>query len=156
VSARRATVEDAGAIAALHRLCFATAWTEASFQDFVANDLVLVVGEPVAGFLVLRGAVDELEIVTLGTDPAARQTGLAKALLTFSKEQALIQGIQKLFLEVAEDNHAALNLYRTFGFLPIARRRGYYRPKDSQPNATSTDALVLSCDITCVTSQKLS
>jgi len=37
-----------------------------------------------------------------------------------------------MFLEVAEDNEAAIHLYRSLGFQPIGRRPAYYRRADGR------------------------
>lgn len=46
---------------------------------------------------------------------------------------------KRLFLEVAEDNRAALALYRSLGFSEVGRRKRYYE----RPGAAAVDALVL-------------
>jgi ribosomal-protein-alanine N-acetyltransferase len=35
-------------------------------------------------------------------------------------------GAKRLYLEVAEENEAALGLYRAFGAVPVGKRPGYY------------------------------
>ena len=39
-------------------------------------------------------------------------------------------GIKTLYLEVEEDNHAALRLYDKTGFVTAGLRKGYYRKPD--------------------------
>lgn len=50
------------------------------------------------------------------------------------------RGAKTMFLEVAEDNHAARALYQNFGFAMVGRRPGYYARKEQ----TAMDALILS------------
>ena len=46
---------------------------------------------------------------------------------------------KRLFLEVADDNAAALALYRRLGFVEVGRRQRYYE----RPAVPAVDALVL-------------
>jgi ribosomal-protein-alanine N-acetyltransferase len=48
-------------------------------------------------------------------------------------------GAQALFLEVAEDDAGARRFYGSSGFVPVGRRRGYYR----RAGRGRVDALVL-------------
>ena len=48
-----------------------------------------------------------------------------------------------MFLEVAEDNIAALALYHRAGFAAVGRRRGYYHRAGAAP----VDAQVLRLDL---------
>ena len=52
---------------------------------------------------------------------------------------AKILGIEEVFLEVAEDNKPARNLYHYIGFIPIGRRKGYYK----RSVGSNVDALTL-------------
>lgn len=87
--------------------------------------LVAVIDGVRAGFCEWRQtAPDEAEILNLTVDPAYRRRGVASALLA-----ALIEAAKgSIFLEVAEDNAAALALYHRFGWEPVAVRKGYYYP----------------------------
>jgi ribosomal-protein-alanine N-acetyltransferase len=48
-------------------------------------------------------------------------------------------GVQKIFLEVAQDNEAAIALYKSLKFTTVGTRRNYYQRADH----TSVDAAVL-------------
>ena len=85
--------------------------------------LVATVGEARAGFCEWRQtAPDEAEILNLEVAGAWRRRGIASALLA-----ALLGAAHgTIFLEVAENNAAALALYCRFGWEPVAIRKGYY------------------------------
>ena len=69
----------------------------------------------------------------------ARERGIARALMLAAIERVSLRGLSELYLEVAEDNAAALGLYRALGFAPVGRRPGYY----ARPLAEAVDALTL-------------
>jgi ribosomal-protein-alanine N-acetyltransferase len=58
--------------------------------------------------------------------PACRNVGLGRALLEAAVEELRSAGVKRLFLEVAEDNEAALELYRALGAVPVGKRQRYY------------------------------
>ena len=87
----------------------------------------------------MRKVLHEAEILTLATHPAKRRQGLGRKALAASADWAKTQGVTKIFLEVAEDNTAAIALYSTAGYTQIGRRPGYYLPKDR----AAIDALIL-------------
>lgn len=88
-----------------------------------------------AGFVMARSVAGEAEIVGIGVVPPHRRTGIGGALLADALCRAVALGAEAIFLEVAEDNPAAVALYRAAGFRPVGRRPGYYRRKSSMPVA---------------------
>jgi ribosomal protein S18 acetylase RimI-like enzyme len=80
------------------------------------------------GMILLRLAADEAEILTFAVRPAARRTGMGRALLETGMVLLAAQGARTLLLEVAEGNEAALALYTEAGFTRAATRRDYYAP----------------------------
>src|SRR5665213_1417123 len=98
------------ALARIHAECFAEAWDADALATLLAmpgafallaqdeNNGVLL------GFVMIRGAGDEAEIITLGVDPGRRQRGLGRALLAAGLSEAAARGSARLFLEVAADN----------------------------------------------------
>lgn len=131
-------------IAALHDAAFRAPWRAPDVglllatlgsAAFLALDPA---GAPV-GFVVLRHAGSEAEIVSIGVDPVGRRQGIGAALLAAAVEAV---GPVPLFLEVAEDNAPALSLYRRAGFGAVGRRRAYY----ARPSGAFVDAIVMRRD----------
>jgi putative acetyltransferase len=75
------------------------------------------------GAVVLKG--DWAEIKRMWTDPAARGAGVAAAILRRLEAAARAGGVRVLRLETGVDSHAALALYRRFGFVEIGPFEGY-------------------------------
>ena len=120
-----ATAADAKALAALHRQCFTDAWNANAFRDLLSSYGAFAYAVPHA-FIVARAAAGEAEILTLGTLPASRRTGAARALVLAAAAEAHQRGAAEMFLEVAADNAPAVALYANLGFTPVGRRKGYY------------------------------
>lgn len=123
-------------LAALHALAFADpaisgpAWDAASFSSLLALPGVegwisLLDGEP-CGLSLWRLVLDEAELLTIGTVPAARGHGIGRRLLRDGLCRMAGQGAEQVFLEVAVTNTTAIALYASAGFTIAGRRRGYY------------------------------
>ncbi len=121
--------QDAAAMARLHATSFDPAWPEADMRAHIENDLVIGNGAPLNAIVILRLAADQGEVLTIVTDPEFRGQGLARAIFENAQRRAKSEGVDILFLEVAEDNENALTLYRALGFERIGRRPAYYRRK---------------------------
>ena len=129
------------ALATLHARAFegqGRAWSAQEFGDLLGSPHVFAVTQAF-GCLIGRVIADEAEILTLATDPDCRRQGIARTLLHSYEAQALSSGAKLSFLEVAEDNVAAVSLYLTSGYVQTARRADYYHP----PNGPPIDALML-------------
>ncbi|MBE0452686.1 GNAT family N-acetyltransferase [Roseovarius autotrophicus] len=116
------------AFATAHARAFAEegrAWSADEFTALLASPLNFVTGDA-HGFALGRVIADEAELLTLATDPDCRRQGRARACLSAFAAEARARGAVTAFLEVAEDNTAALALYKGAGFTEIARRAGYY------------------------------
>ncbi|WP_439580298.1 GNAT family N-acetyltransferase [Elioraea sp.] len=130
----------AGLLAALHQAAFpADPWTETAMTGLLAMPgafalVALHDGEP-AGLVLARVADDEAEIITLGVAPRHARCGIGRSLVAAAAAQAEARGATRLFLEVADTNHAGRRLYVGSGFHEVGRRRRYY--------ADGTDAVVL-------------
>jgi ribosomal-protein-alanine N-acetyltransferase len=127
-------------LATLHARAFSAtrAWSAQEFTDLLAGPGTFAVGDS-NSFCLIRTVLDEAEVLTIATDPAQRRKGLARNVLQSAEELATARGATEIFLEVAEDNLAAISLYASSNYRQIGRRPGYYLPKDAAPIA----ALVL-------------
>jgi [ribosomal protein S18]-alanine N-acetyltransferase len=130
----------ARALAALHAQCFTTPrpWNEAEFAELLQNQNCFLCQED-SGLLLGCVVAGEAELLTLAVLPQSRRQGIAQRLLQAFLTETLARHAESAFLEVAETNTAALNLYLKNGFLQLGRRKNYYRHPDGQ----MTDALVL-------------
>jgi ribosomal-protein-alanine N-acetyltransferase len=143
IAIRVALPNDAALLARLHAQCFDEAWGETSFAAFLRDSFTFALIADGRAFILVRGAADECEILTLCTRPASRRSGLARALIDAAGAEALRRGAQRMFLEVAADNEPALALYRAAGFAPVGHRPGYYA-RSAGPRA---DAVILSATL---------
>ncbi len=117
----------AALLAALHAEGFDAPWTEAEFAELlVTPGVTALMATPPVGFVLLRTAADEGEILTIVVLPAERRRGHGRALIEAAAAKARAAGAARLFLEVSEDNPAALALYGAAGFTRVGVRRGYY------------------------------
>ena len=151
---RPATAGELDRLAALHAACFAEAWDADAFATLLAmpGAFARLAEEPAraapsglaaSGFLMIRGAGDEAEIITLGVLAEHRRKGVGRNLLAGGMKESASRGARRLFLEVAADNDAALALYRAAGFAQIGQRPDYYHRPDGD-----MAALVMARDMT--------
>lgn len=89
-------------------------------------------GQPL-GFAIASITGWESELETIAVTARSQRQGVAPAL--FKRLAALLvkRDIQTVFLEVRASNLAAIQLYRTLGFVESGRRKGYYAdpPEDA-------------------------
>jgi len=128
---RRATRDDAGVVLAIEQAAFgADAWSETLVElELVAPGRVVLLAEEdgaATGFASAAVVADVADLTRIAVTPAARRSGLGRALLTDLVERVAGLGAERMMLEVADTNEAALALYRAAGFAEITRRRDYY------------------------------
>jgi ribosomal-protein-alanine N-acetyltransferase len=84
----------------------------------------------VVGLLVAWAVADELQLLDVGIHPQWRRRGAATLLVQQLLDEARRAGSRVVLLEVRRSNHAALGLYRRFGFEVTRVRPGYYAHPD--------------------------
>ncbi len=138
-----AHIDDLPGVFAVEKSAFSKPerWSKQSWAAELeqVNRLVLISREAdeieaVACFSVLG---DTAELLRIAVHPDRRQRGIARRLVGIGKEWAEAAGADRMLLEVRHDNDAALAMYQTTGFEPIAKRRDYYGPQ--------RDAVVMEC-----------
>jgi len=136
------TAATAARLAAMHAGAFSAPWDMAAFESLLGQAGVVAIEAP-QGFILIRSVADEAEILTLAVDPGARRQGLGARLVREGAAAAAARGAARLFLEVADDNPAALALYAGAGFTEAGRRPGYY----ARPDGGRQDALILALNL---------
>ncbi len=123
-------------LARIHQRGFFHGWKENEFSSYLARPdqtPIYVASDKknrVAGFMVLRLAKEEAELLTIMVEPKWQGKGVGKALLRAGFDDLLASETRAMFLEVDSNNEAAISLYRGFGFKQIGARPGYYSLKD--------------------------
>lgn len=131
---------DLDAIEALESEGFDIArWSrDAWASELVTADrhvLVARAPEGVVGVATFQTVADVADLHRVVVATTHRGRGIARRLVTAGIEWAEGMGAERMLLEVAVDNTAALALYEHFGFELVGRRADYYAP--------GHDALVL-------------
>ncbi len=121
--------KDAPIIAEIERNCFATPWTEEQVKSSDDSTVFFLarVEEKVVGYGGMYTVLDEGYVTNIGVLPDFRRRGIGakivKELINFSVEKAL----SFLSLEVRVSNLAAIELYKSFGFEEVGKRKNFYR-----------------------------
>lgn len=132
-----AKLKDIEEIYQIEQKSFATPWSYEMFlQEFyypLSRQLVAKIPtEKVTGYLIWR--VDftgqEAHILDLAVHPGFRRRNIATDLLNRALTLMKKEAVEKVYLEVRENNFAARKLYEKFGFQFIYRRPKYYGAVD--------------------------
>jgi ribosomal-protein-alanine N-acetyltransferase len=139
---------DARELARIHAQGFFRGWPAGEFERFLGEAMTPVyvacdAKRRIAGFALIRVVEDEAELLTIAVDPRWRGKRIGQALLKAVFDDLLLTPARRMFLEVSEENAAAIRLYQREGFTTISTRKGYY-PKADGSQAT---ALVMARDL---------
>lgn len=135
----------------LHATSFAFPWSKIDFESMLTDPHVLADGafaegllrDRVGGMVLSRLLPPDAEILTFAVDPARRGEGLGTQLLNSHITNLERGGARLVFLEVGEDNAAALKVYERLGFKVIGRRENYYQ----RPSGERQAALTMRCEL---------
>lgn len=136
---------DLDEVLAIERASFPTPWSRESFlfeieENPFAWNVVLREGRRVVAYACLWVVDLELKINNIAVHPGARRRGFGRRLLREVLERGRARGCVEAALEVRPSNDAARELYRSFGFRDVGRRKGYYQD-------TREDAILMSADL---------
>ena len=103
-------------------------WSKDFFASLLLDKNVFFISlnNPVEGYLIARKTLDEYELLSLATDIKKRRRGIGTVLLEKLIKMAKQEKIQRILLEVSENNSAAICMYEKVGFKTISKRRNYY------------------------------
>ncbi|HZK35706.1 MAG TPA: ribosomal protein S18-alanine N-acetyltransferase [Aeromicrobium sp.] len=139
---RAAGHDDLSFIRAIEVACFdAEAWSPAAIEaELLEPTRRMFVAERetggIIGFASLMAVAEIADLQRIAVLPDYRRQGVGARLLARLIAEAGAARCERLLLEVAADNTAALAMYGTHGFVEISRRHGYY--------AGGRDAVILS------------
>jgi ribosomal-protein-alanine N-acetyltransferase len=125
-------------------------WTakrvEASIRAANVNVLVARTNGPIVGFAIMRYGDDDAHLDLLAVAPAYRRSGVARQLLQWLEECALVAGTFKVELELRANNDGARLFYERMGYRSVAEIPGYYQGAEA--------ALRMARDLSCKSSDQ--
>ena len=126
----------------LEKICFSRPWSRKMLAEELENQCAafLVAEDPASGAVLGYAGVlvmaDEGYIINVAVFPEYRRQGIAAQIIKVFCDFAQGNHLAFLTLEVRPTNKAAIELYHSFGFEEVGRRKNYYDlPKE--------DALIL-------------
>src|SRR5690606_11350621 len=124
---------DLAELLAIDAACFDRPWIEAGWRAELEapTSRVFLAGQPALGLACATIIVDACELRRIAVLPGARGRGVGRDLLLAVIAHARAIGCDRVELEVADDNLAALHLYRAAGIAEVGRRARYYRDVDA-------------------------
>jgi ribosomal-protein-alanine N-acetyltransferase len=147
---RKISANDAKMLAAIHEKCFSDHWKVSSFNQLLSQNVFFGFAacdsgkNEIFGFILGKIVCKEVEIITFCVLEEFRRQGIGKSLLNALIHYSQKKSASEIFLEVPEDNIAAISLYKSFGYEEISRRGNYYRE-----NHQSNNALVMFKNMDC-------
>ncbi len=141
ISTRSMKPTDLLQVVEIARLSFPLPWSHTAFIEELNNplsrSLVAEVDQRVVGYLCCWCVAGEVHILNLAVHPDYRHRGIARRLMQQVLEEARLEGVKTVSLEVRKSNEPALSLYYHLGFHPVGVRQRYYE--------NGEDALLMVC-----------
>ena len=132
-------------VADLERRLFSDPWSIDSFRGALRsqNQVFLVCDDDgtIAGYCGMLMVPGEGQILNVAVNENYRRRGLATEMLNAMIDIGTTNEIFLYTLEVRENNEPALALYKSVGFVPTGRRKGYYKNPEE-------DAILMDLDLT--------
>jgi len=146
VRLRQMTLEDVDGVMAIEKASFTTPWSRGAFiKEVTENKLAFYTVAEIAGVIVGYAGVwlivDEGHITNIAVAPEYRGREIGKKILEELIRELKNRKILRVTLEVRESNEVAIGLYKSYGFIILGRRPGYYTDNGE-------DALIMWKDIT--------
>ncbi len=88
--------------------------------------LLAEVSGAIAGFILTEQSPEIAHIITLDVLDAYRRVGVGSKLLEAAEKMATSQGVQRIYLETATTNKAAIALWKKHGYREFAVIASYY------------------------------
>lgn len=121
-------------------------WTRRELNDHINKKTsfsrISKHGKKIVGFSISLYSENFMDVFLIFVAPKFRRRGIAQNFLKDIKKFCKLHLINKIILEVNEDNQAANILYQKFGFKIVGKRKDYYFM-----NEKKSDAIVMELNL---------
>ncbi|MDH5857496.1 ribosomal protein S18-alanine N-acetyltransferase [Lampropedia aestuarii] len=127
---RAMAAADLSRVMHIEQLSHSHPWSEGNFRDSLNTPgfymPMLLQDARMLGYLVAMAGFEEVHLLNVTVEPAARGQGLGRLLMQALQVWAQQQAAQHIWLEVRQSNTAAEALYRSCGYEFVSLRKNYY------------------------------
>jgi len=126
---------EADSLVDIHAGAFVRGWSAEDLAALMAGPNVFALAvrresvfgvRRLVGFVTIRIAADEAEVLTIAVNRASRGKGFGRLLMEEAMRRLYRESVSTCFLEVDSGNERAVGLYRTIGFEEVGKRKEYY------------------------------
>ena len=114
-------------------------WTRKELNDHINKKTsfsrISKHGKKIVGFSISLYSKNFMDVFLIFVAPKFRRRGIAQNFLKDIKKFCKLRLINKIVLEVNEDNQAANILYQKFGFKIVGKRKNYYFMNEKKSDA---------------------
>jgi ribosomal-protein-alanine N-acetyltransferase len=130
VHIRLATTDDIMQIFTIFLLNFESPWSPKAINESVQKGSVYVAVKnsdenAILGYIIIYEGFDTVEIMNIAVDDDCKRQGIGEKLLTYIINKYRESSLD-IWLDVRDNNEAAIKLYEKKGFEQIGLRKGYY------------------------------
>jgi len=135
VTIRQMEEDDLDEVLAIESASSLAPWSRPLFLEEMTHPLghcltLLLPEDPrmkIVAYLCFRTVGNESEVLNLAVHPDHRRRGFARQLMAVYIDVCHREKVTTSFLDVYTGNQAALRLYGSFGYRPVAKRPRFYR-----------------------------
>jgi len=105
-------------------------WSKKQLEESLKNGNIFLAAEQrneIVAFLLAEDLIDSFNLLLIATKNEFKNKNIATKLMQKLEEIAKNKKIEKIWLEVRENNIPAINLYKKNDFKNIYLRRNYYK-----------------------------
>lgn len=115
----------------LESVLFEDAWHDKAVKSVLGQfgvGVMLVVDDTaLIGYCVFQIVFEMAEVLRIGTHPNRQNQGIGKMILNAFMKYCQQENVERILLEVRENNENAIAFYKKQGFYQIDKRKNYYQ-----------------------------
>lgn len=146
INIRPMTDSDVDSVCFIEEVSSYNPWTRKIFKDCLSVGYVCWVlekGNTVIGFAIFMIASSECHVLNIAITPSERECGYGRFLMEHIIRLSCLRHVERVLLEVRTSNLAAINLYKSLGFLKVGVRKNYYKTKQGREDAVLMNYIIV-------------